>query len=81
MKTALSSLWRTSLGHPVRAFGSVSLLLLISLAIAPAKNYFSEWRHYQKQYLALIRSRGEAVTYSATSTTESSRSGFRASES
>src|ERR1017187_8517477 len=62
MKTALSSLWQTLLGHPVRAFGSVSLLLLISLAIAPAKNYFSEWRHYQKQYLALVRSRGEAVT-------------------
>jgi cytochrome c1 len=40
----------------------VSLLLLISLAIAPAKNYFSEWRHYQKQYLALVRGRGEAVT-------------------
>jgi mono/diheme cytochrome c family protein len=48
-------------GHPVRAFGAVSLLLLISLAIAPAKNHFSEWRHYQKQYLALIRSRGDAA--------------------
>ena len=62
MKNALSSLWQTLFGHPVSAFGSVSLLLLISLAIAPAKNYFSEWRHYQKQYLALVRSRGEAVT-------------------
>jgi mono/diheme cytochrome c family protein len=62
MKNALSSLWRTLFGHPVRAFGVVSLLLLISLAIAPAKNHFSEWRHYQKQYLALIQSRGDAVT-------------------
>jgi len=62
MKNALSSLWRTLFGHPVRAFGAVSLLLLISLAIAPAKNHFSEWRHYQKQYLALIQSRGDAVT-------------------
>src|SRR5208337_4757906 len=44
------------------AFGVVSLLLLISLAIAPAKNYFSEWRHYQKRYLTLIRSRGDAIT-------------------
>ena len=57
----LPSLWRTLFGHPVRAFGAVSLLLLISLAIAPAKNHFSEWRHYQKQYLALIRSRGDAA--------------------
>jgi len=61
-KNTLSSLWQTLFGHPVRAFGVVSLLLLISLAIAPAKNYFSEWRHYQNQYLALIRGRGDAVT-------------------
>ena len=60
-KNALSSLWQTLFGHPVRAFGVVSLLLLISLAIAPAKNHFSEWRHYQKQYLSLIRTRGDAI--------------------
>jgi mono/diheme cytochrome c family protein len=57
-----SSVWQTLFGHPIRAFGVVSLLFLISLAIAPAKNYFSEWRHYQKQYLVLIRGRGEAIT-------------------
>jgi mono/diheme cytochrome c family protein len=56
------SIWRTLFGHPVRAFGVVSLLLLILLAIAPAKNHFSEWHHYQKQYLALVRTRGDAVT-------------------
>ena len=55
-------LWQTLFGDPIRAFGVVSLLLLLSLAIAPAKNYFSEWRHYQKQYLSLIRGRGDAVT-------------------
>jgi cytochrome c1 len=55
-------MWQTLFGHPVRAFGVVSLLLLISLAIAPAKNHFSEWRHYQRQYLALIGTRGDAVT-------------------
>ncbi len=54
--------WRTLFGDPVRAFGVVSLLLLLSLAIAPAKNYFSEWRHYQDQYLSLIRGRGDALT-------------------
>jgi mono/diheme cytochrome c family protein len=57
-----TSLWQTLFGHPVRAFGVVSLLLLISLAIAPAKNHFSEWRHYQNQYLAMVRTRGDAVT-------------------
>ncbi len=61
-KNALSSLWQTLFGDPVRAFGVVSLVLLMSLAIAPAKHHFSEWRHYQKQYLALIRNRGDAVT-------------------
>jgi mono/diheme cytochrome c family protein len=55
-------MWRTLFGDPVRAFGVVSLLLLISLAIAPAKNHFSEWSHYQKQYLRLVRGRGDAVT-------------------
>ena len=57
-----SSMWQRLFGDPVRAFGVVSLLLLISLAIAPAKNHFSELRHYQKQYLGLIRGRGDAVT-------------------
>jgi len=36
--------WQTLFGHPIRAFGVVSLLLLILLAVAPAKNHFSEWR-------------------------------------
>ncbi len=39
------------------AFGIVSLGLLFSLAIAPAKNYFSDWRHYQKSYLKVAADR------------------------
>jgi mono/diheme cytochrome c family protein len=62
MKNPLFAVWWTLFGDPVRAFGVVSLILLISLAIAPAKNHFSEWRHYQDQYLSLIRGRGDAVT-------------------
>jgi len=62
LRKIVSSAWQTLFGHPVRAFGVVSLLLLISLAIAPAKNHFSEWRHYQNRYLALVRGRGDAVT-------------------
>ena len=38
-------------------FGLVSLVLLVSLAIAPAKNYFSDWRHYQKSYLQIAGQR------------------------
>lgn len=38
-------------------FAIVSLALLVSLAIAPAKNYFSDWRHYQKSYLKLASDR------------------------
>ena len=56
------SLWQRLFGNSARAFGVVSVLFLISLAIAPAKNHFSEWRHYQHQYLSLIRTRGEALT-------------------
>ena len=47
---ATSRLWRTLFGDSARAFGVVSVVLLVSLAIAPAKNHFSEWRHYQNAY-------------------------------
>ncbi|HYL91625.1 MAG TPA: cytochrome c, partial [Alphaproteobacteria bacterium] len=39
------------------AFAGVSLALLVSLSIAPAKNYFSDWRHYQKSYLNIASQR------------------------
>ena len=51
MKEKLTSLWQRLFGDSVRAFGVVSLIFLASLAIAPAKNFFSEWRHYQHGYL------------------------------
>jgi mono/diheme cytochrome c family protein len=60
--TALRKLWAKFFGDSARAFGSVSVILLLSLAIAPAKNHFSEWRHYQKGYQALISTRSDAVT-------------------
>ncbi|MGA9977873.1 MAG: c-type cytochrome [Candidatus Sulfotelmatobacter sp.] len=61
MKEKLKSLWQELFGDSVRAFGVVSLILLVSLAIAPAKNHFSEWRHYQHGYLKMIRNRSDAV--------------------
>jgi mono/diheme cytochrome c family protein len=62
MKEKLKSLWQKLFGDSVRAFGVVSLVFLVSLAIAPAKNHFSEWRHYQHGYQKLIRNRSDAVT-------------------
>ena len=62
MRKTLSSACNALFGDPVRAFGVVSLVLLIALAIAPAKDHFSEWHRYQRQYLNLIRDRGDAVS-------------------
>jgi cytochrome c1 len=62
MKKALSSVWQALFGDTVRAFGVVSFVLLIVLAIAPAKEHFSQWHSYQRKYLSLIRDRGDAVS-------------------
>jgi mono/diheme cytochrome c family protein len=45
------------LARELVVFGGVSVLLLVSLAIAPAKDYFSQWRHHQKAYLKLAAER------------------------
>jgi len=58
----LSSVWRALFGDPVRAFGVVSLVLLLALAIAPAKDHFAQWHSYQRHYLGLIHDRGDAVS-------------------
>ena len=62
IKAQFVSVWRALFRDPIRPFGVVSLLLLIALAIAPATDHFSEWHHYQQQYLRLIHDRGDAVT-------------------
>jgi len=62
MKNKLLQAWRFFFGDSARAFGSASLILLVLLAVAPAKNHFNQWHRYQKQYLHLIRGRADAVT-------------------
>ena len=52
--------WLFFVGTAPRRFASVSVLLAIVAAIAPTKDFFSQWRHYQKQYLQLIRTRPDA---------------------
>ena len=49
-------------GDSARAFGTLSVVLLVCLAITPAKDHFREWRRYQQKYLSLIRTRGDAAT-------------------
>jgi cytochrome c1 len=43
-------------------FGWTSVLLLILLAIAPAKHFFADWHRYQRGYERLISRRSDAVT-------------------
>jgi mono/diheme cytochrome c family protein len=62
MKEIFKSIWQKLFGDSVRSFGVVSLIFVASLAIAPAKNFFSEWRHYQHGYLKMIRNRSDANT-------------------
>jgi len=45
------------LARELMVFGGVSVLLLVSLAIAPAKDYFSQWRYHQKAFLKLAAER------------------------
>ena len=59
-ENGIRSLWNRLFGDSARAFGSMSVILLVSLAIAPAKDHFSEWRHYQNDYLKLISTRADA---------------------
>src|SRR4051812_10897818 len=49
-------------GDSSRAFGTLAVVLLVCLAITPAKDHFREWRRYQKRYLSLIHTRGDAAT-------------------
>jgi cytochrome c1 len=46
----------------ISAFGWTSLVLLLLLAVAPAKNFFADWLRYQRGYVRLISRRSDAVT-------------------
>ncbi len=60
--SSLISRFKAFVRDPFRLFGIVSVVLLLLLTVAPAKDYFSQWHGYQRQYLNLIRNRGDAVT-------------------
>jgi mono/diheme cytochrome c family protein len=46
-------------GDALRAFGTLSVLLTVSLAIAPASEEFNEWHAFQRGYLRLVRFRAD----------------------
>ena len=52
---------RNVLASPVHRFGWASLLLLIALAVAPTKDFFNEWRHYQRKYRKFISTRPDSA--------------------
>src|ERR1039458_2502786 len=48
------------MGTAPRRFASVSVLLAVVSSIAPTKDLFSQWRHYQRLYVQMIRNRPDA---------------------
>ena len=56
----LARVWHFLVGTAPRRFASVSVLLAIVSAIAPTRDLFSQWRHYQRQYRQLIGTRPDA---------------------
>jgi mono/diheme cytochrome c family protein len=57
----LKTAWRFLFGSSPRAFGSLSVILLVLLAIVPAKDHFREWYFFQRQYQSLIRNRPDSA--------------------
>ena len=49
------------LASPAHRFAWASLLLLIALAIAPTKDFFKEWRHYQRRYVSFLSGRPDGA--------------------
>jgi mono/diheme cytochrome c family protein len=52
---------RIVFSNPARRFAWISLVLTVSLAIAPTKEFFNQWRHYQRQFLNLVRGRPDSA--------------------
>src|SRR5450755_1931289 len=60
LRNQFGGVWRFFVGTAPRRFASVSVLLAIVSAIAPTKDFFSQWRHYQEEYSHFIRTRTDA---------------------
>ena len=61
LQSSIQGIWKFFGGTPARRFASASILLAIVAAIAPTRDLFSEWRHYQRKYQRLIAQRPDAT--------------------
>ena len=62
MGRKIAAAWQFLFGDSARAFGTLSIVLVLCLAVVPAKHHFREWSQYQDRYLRLINHRGDAAT-------------------
>ena len=53
---------RRYFGTPAQRFAWASFLLLITLAIAPTKDFLKEWRRNQRKYVSFLGTRPDGVT-------------------
>jgi mono/diheme cytochrome c family protein len=61
LKNQIGRVARFFVGTAPRRFASVSVLLAVVSSIAPTRDLFSQWRHYQRLYVQLIRNRPDAT--------------------
>jgi mono/diheme cytochrome c family protein len=61
LKNPFGRVLRFFIGTAPRRFASVSVLLALVSAIAPTKDLFSQWRHYQRLYTRLIHNRPDST--------------------
>jgi mono/diheme cytochrome c family protein len=52
---------RRLFGGVTRRFAMASVLLAVVASIAPARDFFRDWRLYQRQYLRIVRGRPDAA--------------------
>lgn len=62
IRKRLASAGHALFGDSAHAFGTLGVVLLLLLAVVPARDQFREWYRYQKRYLQLIGGRDDAVT-------------------
>ena len=55
----LKRTWQWLFGDVIRTFGTLSVVLAASLAVAPTSELFTEWHAYQRGYLRLVRVRAD----------------------
>lgn len=55
----LKRTWQWLFGDVIRTFGTLSIVLAASLAIAPTSELFTDWHSYQRGYLHVVRFRAD----------------------